>query len=357
MPPDEFAGLPSYSSFVYPSVDTWDSKGVLISTAKKAELAKQLERACRQADQRITGVRSATVSESLAEIHLIDSSGEHIHHHGTTFGASITCKAEENGDSQVGGDMQYTHFLDSLDVDRVGKLAAGWATEILNAGEAPTMECPAVLRNSVVADLIDFLSSSFSAEEIMKGRSMLAGKSGQSLFSEHVSIVDDGLLAGGLASAPFDAEGSPSRQTLLVDRGFISGTLYDSYHARKAGKESTGNAVRSIKSPPQISTTNLLMQPGKRSAESLLDGISRGILIIDLMGIHTANAVTGDFSLGATGILIENGKLTKPVRGFAVAGNVLDLFKRMTDIGNDLRFFGTVGAPSARISKLSIGGQ
>jgi PmbA protein len=357
MPEDEFAGLPSYSSFVYPTVDAWDSKGVLVPTAQKAELAKRLEASCRKADKRITGVRSASFSESLGEMHLIDSTGEHIHHHGTTFGASITCKAEENGDSQVGGDMHYSHFLESLDVDHVGGLAARWATEILNAGDAPTMNCPAVLRNSVVADLIDFLSSSFSAEAIDKGRSMLAGKFGESLLSEHVTLVDDGLLAGGLASSPFDAEGCPSRKTLLIDRGFASGILYDTYHARKQGKESTGNAARSIKSPPSIGTTNLLMQPGRRTPEALMDGIAKGILITDLMGLHTANSVTGDFSLGATGILIENGKLTRPVRGFAVAGNVLELFKEMTDIGNDLRFFGTVGAPSVRVGKISVGGK
>jgi PmbA protein len=87
-----------------------------------------------------------------------------------------------------------------------------------------------------------------------------------------------------------------------------------------------------------------------------MDGITRGILITDLMGVHTANPVTGDFSLGASGILIEGGKLTRPVRGFAVAGNVLELFKRMTDISNDLRFFGNVGAPSARIAEISVGG-
>ena len=114
--------------------------------------------------------------------------------------------------------------------------------------------------------------------------------------------------------------------------------------------------MRGIKSPPSIGISNLYLQKGRRSADQLLDGISRGILITDLMGVHTANPVTGDFSLGASGILIENGKLTRPVRGFAVAGNVLEIFRRVSDVGSDLRFFGNVGAPSLRISELAVSG-
>jgi PmbA protein len=218
------------------------------------------------------------------------------------------------------------------------------------------MQCPAILRNSVVTELVDFVSSSFSAEEIDKGRSMLAGKKGQKVFSEHITLIDDGLMPGGYGTSPFDGEGIPSAKTTLVDGGFVSGALYDSYYARKFGAEPTGSAARGIKGPPSISTTNFYMKAGKKKASKLLEGIPKGILITDLMGVHTANPVTGDFSLGASGILIENGKLTRPVRGFAVAGNVLELLRRVTDVGDDLRFFGGTGAPSVRISEISVGG-
>ncbi len=256
----------------------------------------------------------------------------------------------------MGGEFDFTNDLRSLDVNRVGRMAAQRATELLGARSAPTMRCPAVFRNNVVAELIEFLSSSFSAEEIDKGRSMLAGKQGERLFSDQVTLIDDGLLPGGFATSPFDGEGVPSTQTELVQGGFISGALYDSYYARKNGTQSTASAVRGIKSPPSIGTTNLYMKKGKKGFDELVKGIDRGILITDLMGVHTANPVTGDFSLGASGILIEGGSLARPVKGFAVAGNVLELFRRMTDISNDLRFFGSVGAPSARVSEISVGG-
>jgi PmbA protein len=356
MPEDEFIGLHSFGNFVYPNIDNFDLRGLNVPISEKLQMAKTLEAHCKKADPRITAVRSASITESSVETHLLDSNGEHIQHKSTAYTASVTCKAEATGDSQIGSEFAFSNFLDNLDVQSVASLAACWAVELLSAGEAPTFKCPAVLRNSVVADLIEFLSSSFSAEEMDKGRSMLAGKQGQILFSELVTLVNDGLFPGGAGTTPFDGEGFPSTQTTLVDGGFLTGALYDHYYARKNQTQPTASAVRSIKSPPTIGYSNLYMKPGRKTYASLIDGISRGILITDLMGLHTANPVTGHFSLGAAGILIEKGKLTRPVRGFAVAGNVLELFQRMTDISNDLKFFGKVGAPSVRLSELSVGG-
>ncbi len=356
MPEDPDVGFFSFSSSVYPSVDNFDAQGLKVPMAEKIALAKSLEAACRKADSRIQGVRSATISETSFQTHLIDSSGDHIQHKSTNYIASVTCKAEANGDSQMGSDFHFSNYLDNLDIEMVAKLSAQWATELLGAGSAPTLKCPAILRNSVVADLLEFLSDSFSAENIAKGRSMLAGKQGQLVFSDKVTLINDGLLPGGMGTTPFDGEGIPSRQTTLVDGGFISHALYDSYYARKDGKDPTGSSIRGIKSPPSIGFSNLYMKKGRKSFDSLYKGLSNGILITDLMGLHTANPVTGHFSLGASGILIENGKLTRPVRGFAVAGNIVELFRRMTDIGNDLRFFGKVGAPSVLLSELSVGG-
>ena len=356
MPEDPYLSFHDISSSIYPNIDQHDSAGLKVPTAHKIELAKQLESICRKADSRIQNIRSASISENDYKVHLVDSSGEHIQHEGTLFSASVQCKAEQDGDSQSGGEYGFSNFLDQLKIGEVGTQAARWATELLGAKSAPTMSCPAVFRNSVVADLLDFISSSFSAEQISKGRSMLAGKHGQLLFSEKVTLIDDGLLAGGYGTSPFDGEGVPCKRTMLVDGGFVKGTLYDRYYAKKEKTESTGNSQRGIKAPPSIGFNNLYMEAGRPSFEQLLDGITKGILITDLMGVHTANPVTGDFSLGASGILIENGKLTRPVRGFAVAGNVLGVFKRITDVGSDLRFFGSTGAPSVRVSEISVGG-
>jgi PmbA protein len=356
MPEDPNNGLFSFGSAVYPAVDNYDTHGYEVALIDKVALAKSLESACRKADSRITGVRSASISETCLETHLVDSSGEHIQHRSSGYSASITCKAESNGDTQMGGEYAFSNFLDTLPVEATGLLAAEWATELLGAKPAPTMKCPAVFRNSVVADLLDFLSSSFSAEQIDKGRSMLAGKKDQRVFSEKVTIIDDGLLPAGAGTGPFDGEGVPTGKSILVDGGFFSTLLCDFYYSKKNGVEPSGCSHRGIKSPPSIGFSNLYIQKGHKSPASLYDGMSKGILITDLMGIHTANPVTGDFSLGASGILIEKGKLTRPVRGFAVAGNILDLFSNITDLGNDLKFFGNVGAPSILLDEISVGG-
>ncbi len=357
MPEDAHHGLNSFGNFVYPSVDHVDTQGLRLSLEKKIELAKTLESLCRKADSRIQAVRSASITETHHHIHIVDSNGEHIEHESTGYTASVSCKAEELGDQQMGGEFAFSHYIDALPIDSVAQLAAQWAVELLGAKSAPTMRCPAILRNSVVSDLLDFLSASFSAEEIDKKRSMLADKKGEHLFSDQISIIHDGLLSGGMGTAPFDAEGTPMSKTLLVDQGFVREFLFDSYYAKRFGTEPNGCSVRGIKSPPRIGFANLYIQAGKKSFDSLMAGITQGILITDLMGIHTANPVTGDFSLGASGILIENGKLGHPVRGFAVAGNVLDLLRRVTDVGNDLKFYGKVGAPSLRLSEISVGGN
>lgn len=356
MPQDDNTALFSFNSAVYPSVDHFDRQGLAVPIAKKIEMARNLEAQCRSVDSRITGVRAASLSETSTEIHLIDSSGEHIQHTTTQFTANVTCKAEQDGDSQIGSDFAFSNYLDTLDIAGVAQRAAQYGVELLGAGAAPTMNCPAILRNSVVGSLLDFLSASFSAEEIEKGRSMLAGKMGQYVFSEKVTLIDDGLLPGGYSTCPFDGEGIPTGKTILVDKGHVSGALYNYYYAKQKGVDPTGSSVRGIKSPPSIRFTNLYLKPGRKSFTALADGISKGVLITDLMGVHTANPVTGDFSLGASGILIENGKLTRPVRGFAIAGNVLELFRRMTEVGDDLRFFGGIGAPSVRLSEIAVGG-
>jgi PmbA protein len=357
MPADEHNQLFSFSTAVYPEVDSQDTRGLAVPVDDKIGLAMRLEKTCRSTDKRITGLRSAGLGETLYEVHMVDSAGEHIYYTSTMYTSSILCKAEQDGDSQMGGDFGFSNFLDTLDIDSVARESARYATELLGAKGAPTMICPAVLRNNVVADLLDFLSSSFSAEEIDKGRSMLAGKQSQKIFAENVTIVNDGLMPNGFGTSPFDGEGVPSSKTCLVDGGIFQSALYDLYHARKHDKDPTGSANRGIKAPPSIGTSNLFLQVGKRTPAQLMDGIARGILITDLMGVHTANPVTGDFSLGASGILIEGGKLTRPVKGFAVAGNVMELFSKMTDIGNDMKWFGATGAPSARIAELSVGGN
>lgn len=358
MPEDPWMNLKKLKGVQYPTDSSIDEAGLSKSIEEKKKLAVELERQCRSQDRRITGVRSAGFSESIAEACLVDSENTRIETREALFSSSILCKAEQDGDSQMGGDFDFNHELSKLNIESVAQNGARFATELLGATSPPTLQCQAIFRNSVVAELLDFLSASFSAENVDKGRSLLAGKDGNKIFSSCVTITDDGTLAGGYATSPFDAEGVPSRKNIIVEKGTFQGPLYDLYYGKKLGRPASGVSSRGIKSPPKIGFTNLSIEKGNRSFSNLVQSIrGKGILITDLMGIHTANPVTGDFSLGASGILIEDGQLTQPVKGFAVAGNLLELLNRITDIGEDHRFFGNVGAPSVLISEISVGGS
>jgi PmbA protein len=357
MPEDQHHDLPSFGETPYPSLDRLDPAGLALPTEHKLARALELEAACLAADARIRGVRKATFTETRYEVSLIDSSCEQLWHEGSMYSAGISCRAEQDGDNQMGGASAHATHFDELNIGEVARKAAVDAAEKLHAGAAPTRTCPAVIRRDAMADLISFLSDSFSAEQVEKGRSMLVGRLGERLFSDKVTMIDDGLLARGAASSPFDGEGTPCRRTTLVSSGTISSLLYDGYHARKHGRQSTGNAGRSIKAPPSIGATNLYLEPGTQSFEQLIATASDGVVITDLMGVHTANPVTGDFSLGASGFLIENGRIGRAIRGFAVAGNLRSLFGSIAELGSDLEFFGSLGAPSALVPELSVGGS
>lgn len=355
MPEDPYIDFIYYEKYQYPSLNQLDKESLKMPLQAKIEITRQLEASCKQADSRITGVRSASISEINKELHMVDSSGKSIESYATGYTANILCKAETSEDSQMGSEFCFSSYLKDINIVELGQSAAQNAIELLGAKQAPTLHCPAVLKDAAVSELVEFLASSFSAEQIDKGRSILLGRQhNQTLFSKKITLIEDGLYPNAMGSCPFDAEGIPSQRTLLLHEGIFLNTLCNSYYGKKMNLPVTGSSIRSLKSPPTIGFSNLFLQPGKTN--SLLDGISKGVFITELMGVHTANPVTGDFSLGASGLMIEKGKLTHPIRGFAIAGNLLDLLSKVTDISGHLKWFGRIGAPSLRLSDLSIGG-
>ncbi len=335
----------------------FDDPGLAVAVEEKIQLAKRVERLCRETDPRIQTVRSASFSESISESILAAHDGTVLRHRGTMFSSAIACKAEENGDAQMGYEFVFSPFLSKLDLEFCAKSGAESATELLGATKPKSMMCPAVIRNDVVSDLLDFLSGSFAGDEIEKGKSLLQGKFGEKVFADFIEITDDGLLPGGLATRPFDAEGTASQTTKIIENGIFRSMLLDRKYAKRFKLKPSGNSSRGVKTPPSISTTNLYLNPGTKTLEQLIKDVGNGIMITNLMGVHTANSVTGNFSLGASGILIENGRLTRPVKGFAVAGNILDLFREVTALGSDLRFFGSTGAPSLLLPELAVSGD
>jgi PmbA protein len=347
-----------FSSVLYPEVENYDTSGLESPVEKKIEIARRLEIDAKSQDPRIKRVRNSAFGEVSGESVMVDHHGEKIHHKLTLFSASLSAVAEEGADAEIGSDARYVNYLDQLQPGEISIHAAKNALELLHATQAPTMTCPAVLKNSIVAELVGFLAASFSAENVDKNFSMLAGKKGERLFSDRITLIDDGLMPGGTGSSPFDGEGEPSRTTTLVDHGLVMNYLYDSYYARKHGTKTTANSRRGgLKSPPSVGSTNIYLAKGAHSFDRLVGLVDRGVYVTEVMGLHTANPVTGDFSIGASGILIEKGKLTKPIKGFAIAGNLIELLKNISEVGTDLRFWGGVGAPAVLVSKIAVSGS
>uniref|UniRef100_A0A831XE60 TldD/PmbA family protein n=1 Tax=Geobacter metallireducens TaxID=28232 RepID=A0A831XE60_GEOME len=354
--PDEYHAFPEPQPC--PEIaGLYDEGLAAVPEAEKIARAMELERLVMAADPRVKRVRKCSYGESTVETSIVSSRGVDVAYRGTSVSASVSAIAEDNGNSQMGWDFDFANGFADLSVARVAERAVARAVGLLGAAKIPTMRCPAVLDSHVATEILEVLASAFLAESVQKGKSLLAGKRGERIVSPLIRIRDDGTLLGGMGTAPFDAEGVPKRNTVLVQDGVLLGYLYDTLRARKDGVESTGNAVRGgIKSPPHMGVSNLFIENGTVPFDDLLAGIGRGILLTDVMGMHTANSISGDFSVGAAGFLIEEGRVTSPVKGIAISGNILELFRGVEGVGSDLRLYGTVGSPSLRIASLDVSG-
>jgi len=204
--------------------------------------------------------------------------------------------------------------------------------------------------------MLGLFANALRGDQVLKGKSFLAGHKGRPIGSRGVTIIDDGVLPRGLASSPFDADGAPRRRTVVVRDGVLEQFLYDAYTARKAGAQSTGNAGRGYKGVPEPDPSNFYLRPGTAAPDSLLAETASGIYVRNVMGLHTVDTISGDFSLGIMGERIEHGRRTHGVRGVTVAGNLLELLQNVESIGSDLTFFGSIGSPTLRIKNISVGG-
>ena len=234
----------------------------------------------------------------------------------------------------------------------MGVKSAKRALRKLGARRIPTCEAPVIFDPLVAPSLLRQLAGCLSGYAVYRGASFLASRMGERIAAPGVTIVDDGRRVGGLASRPFDGEGLATRRNVLVDQGRLRTWLLDTYAARKLGLASTGNAVRG----GGASTTNLWLEPGTLSPETIVTSTPRGLYVTELIG-QGFNPVTGDYSRGASGLWIENSEIAYPVEEITIAGNFGDMLKQIDAIGNDLLWLGSAAAPTLRIARMTIAGS
>ena len=283
---------------------------------------------------------------------VINSQGLELMETATLMQASMETIAKA-GDVATGSEFFNSRsFQPSLEA--VGKAAAVMARTSLAGTKAESGTYDVLLKPLAVAELLEStILSAFEADNVQKGRSSLKGRLGEMISSEGLNVHDDGLLAGGLDSSAFDGEGSPSRRTVLIEKGILKGFLYDSYTAGKDGVKSTGNAVRQGYSDvPRVGMRNLIVS--SPVAYDLLEE-TKGYLINGLIGAHTANPISGDFSVEARNAFrVSPGEMPVPVRSLMLAGNIYDLLKNI-EIGTDVRAVGGIVTPTIKFKMNVVG--
>lgn len=326
--------------------------------AEKLDLARETTQYAKAFDARVKQIERACYEDGEVELWIANSNGICQHQMGNYCGLACLALGEQNGEQESGYGMESHVRWADLSPQKAGEMAANRAVRLLGASKIQSGKMDLVLEPLIAAEIMGIISACFSGEAVRKQKSFFAGKLDTVVAGSELTIVDDGTLDDRLGSAAFDGEGVPMTRTVLIEDGVLKSYLYDTVSAKKAGTVSTGNGMRSgYKGTPHIGTTNYFVQAGTQTPEQLLGAVSYGVYITDIMGAHTANVVSGDFSFGASGILIENGVLTRPVRGITIAGNFRQLLLQINGIGSDLTFFGGQGAPTMRLEGIAVSGK
>lgn len=240
--------------------------------------------------------------------------------------------------------------------EHVGTVAAQRTLRRLGAKRGKTKKVPVVFDPMVSTSILEHIFEGINGDSVYRGASFLAGKLGQKIAADTLTVIDDGTIVGGFGTSPFDGEGIPTRKTVVVENGVLTSYLLNTYTAKKLGLQTTANASRGLAGTPGIGPGNFFIQPGKKTPQEIIAAIPDGLYVTEFLG-HGANLVTGDYSRGASGLWISGGELTYPVEEITVAGNLKEMFFNISEIGSDLEFRGSVACPTIRLDGLTVGGE
>jgi len=358
---DPFAG-PADPKLIHhgalPDLDLFDPACGEIGAEEAEKRAIAGERAAREFDKRITNSEGATFSRTSGCSALVLSGGFSTTTIGSYASLSVVPVADDDGGKKRRG-FYYTakRYLAELDSpDSVGKEAARRTLRKLGARKVNTCEAPVVFDPDAARAMIGLVAGCAMGSAVWRKSTYLAGREGSSIASELVTLVDDPLIARGPGSRACDGEGLLSRKNIVVDRGKLMMYLCDSYSARKLERASTASAARGPSGGVGPSTTNFVLTPTSTKAADIIKDTKRGLYVTDMMGFGF-NAVTGDFSRGASGFWIENGEIAFPVSEVTISLNLDDLLHRIDAVGDDLDLRSSTASPTFRVSRMTIAGS
>ncbi len=355
--PDDANGLaepdgvaPAPLDLVRPGVDR-------TPTEAKVSMALELERATRTGDPRVRGVRVAIYGDRAAEAAVAASTGLAAFDAATTCSLSVSALAGEGAGTQTGYAVEAGRSPDELDVEAVAQRAVERATRMLGARQPATRRVSVVLEPSVVASLLGVLGGVLTGDAVLKGRSPFADRVGEPVAAG-LTVVDDPTDAASLGAGAYDGEGLACRPTPLLEDGVLRGFLHDTWSGRRAGTASTASAVRGYASTPSPGAVALALRPGTLGFDDLVASVGDGVLVQEVSGLHSGvNAVSGDVSVGAEGLVIRDGALAEPFREATIASTLQRLLLDVLAVGADFEWrpSGT-GAPSLAVADVALGG-
>lgn len=358
--PDKFNRLPEATpeTPIEPLPRLFRETQSFLPTDSKVRLALDLERVAVTSDPRVTKVEEALYGDAVSRVVMASTEGLAEEYRRTDCWCVVATLAEDGDETQAGFAFRLARAADELEWADCASEAADRAARLLGSTKPVSARMPVVLDPHAAASFLGVLSGALSAESVQKGRSLFADSKGEQVGSEAVTLIDDGRLLAGPAAAPFDDEGVPTERTALIEAGVLRGFLHNTYSARRGGERSTGNASRAgYRGPPGVAPSNFYVDAGEMLPEEILRAAEGGILIQDVSGVHSgANPISGEFSVGATGLRIKGGVLGEPLREMTIASTIPEMLKGVTAVGNDLRFFSGVGSPTILIGEMTIAG-
>jgi PmbA protein len=331
-----------------------------LETGRKVRLALDLEKAAIASDPAVKKVEEVLYGDAISRVGLASTTGVSGEYARTDCWCMVSALAERNGETQSGFSFRVARETDELEWRESASEAALRGARLLGATKPNTERLPVVLDPWAAAGFLGVLAGGLSAEERQKGRSLLAGLVNEEVASSILTLVDDGRLPEGPASAPFDDEGVPTTRTVLIEEGRLGGFLHNTVTAKREAGASTGNASRpSYRGVPGVSPSNLFLVPGPESPEAVLSRAGKAVYVQDLTGLHSgANPVSGEFSVGATGLRLDGGAFGEPLREMTIASTLLDVLKQVIAVGSDLRFYaGSIGSPTLLIGEMTVAGR
>jgi PmbA protein len=342
------------------ALDLWDPSFEAVSTDAKVQMALELERMVRGADPRVRQVEAADYGDASVEVALVSTTGIRAVSRRTSAYVSVSAIAGDAGQSQTGSGFSVGRSATALDLERAADDAVARAVRLLGAGKVRSGRFVTVFDPRVVTTLLSVVSAALSGDAVVKGRSFFAGRLDEEVASPSVTLVDDPTDPRAFGASAFDGEGLACRRNVLIDRGVLRSFVYDSVSARRAKTTSTGSAVRGgYAGTPSAGCRALVLSPGELDQAGILAAVGEGVFVQSVTGVHSGvNPVSGDFSVGAEGLMIRTGALAEPVREVTVASTLQRMLRSVVHIGSDVEWLpGNAAGQTLAIADMQVSGS